>query len=188
MEDKVKAARVVPDSGENRPPNENNIGTSVGRGQDKDEQIFVTPELQGRALQIARGVSRYFRALGQAVIAELPLADGRRCDLMAVDARGEVTIVEIKSCMADFRTDQKWPDYLNWCDRFYFAVDVDFPQELIPEECGLIVADRFGAEVLRDAPEDRLNAARRKAVTLRFARASAFRLQQLVDPDVGPIL
>jgi hypothetical protein len=136
------------------------------------------------ALDIARGTSRYLRALRCAVIAEIPLADGRRADLMALDERGGITIVEVKSCLADFRTDHKWEDYRQWCDRFYFAVDCDFPQEHIPEECGLMVADRFGAEPLREPPEHRLDAARRKAVTLRFARCAAFRLQGCDDPDI----
>jgi hypothetical protein len=145
----------------------------------------VTDELDGAALQIARGVGRYFRMLGQAAITELSLADGRRCDVIALSPQGGVTIVEIKSCVADYRSDNKWPDYRQWCDRFYFAVDAAFPQVLIPEDCGLIVADRFGAEVLREAPEHPLVGARRKAVTLRFARTAALRLQQLLDPEAG---
>lgn len=153
--------------------------------QNKGPHIFVTDELDGAALQIARGVGRYFRALGQAAIMELSLADGRRCDVIALGPQGGITIVEIKSCVADFRSDSKWPDYRQWCDRFYFAVDAAFPQALIPEDCGLIVADRFGAEVLREAPEHLLVGARRKAVTLRFARVAAVRLQQLLDPDAG---
>ncbi len=136
------------------------------------------------ALDIARGASRYLRALGWAVVAELPLADGRRADLMALDRRGGIIILEVKSCLADFRTDNKWEDYRQWCDRFYFAVDARFPQDCIPEECGLIVADRFDAEALREPPEHRLDAARRKAVTLRFARCAAFRLHGADDPDI----
>ncbi|WP_088343769.1 MULTISPECIES: MmcB family DNA repair protein [Rhodomicrobium] len=143
--------------------------------------------MDGAALQILRGTGRYFRAMNFAVLAELPLADGRRCDLMALDAKGDIAIVEIKSCMADFRTDQKWPEYRQWCDRFYFAVDADFPQGLIPEDCGLILADRFGADVLREPPEHRLNSARRKAVTLRFARCTAFRLHELFDPELRAV-
>ncbi|NJM34633.1 MAG: MmcB family DNA repair protein [Rhodomicrobium sp.] len=107
-------------------------------GQVNDEQLFVTAELFGAAAQIARGVGRHFRALDCAVLSELALADGRRCDLMALDRQGAVAIVEIKSCFADFRTDRKWQDYRDWCDRFYFAVDADFPSELIPGDCGLI--------------------------------------------------
>jgi hypothetical protein len=147
----------------------------------------VTDELDGAALRIARGVGRYFRLLGHATLVELPLADGRRCDVIALAPQGDIAIVEIKSCVADFRTDSKWPDYRQWCDRFYFAVDADFPQALIPADCGLVCADRFDAEVLREAPEHRLVGARRKAVTLRFARAAALRLQLVLDPDAGPL-
>jgi hypothetical protein len=136
------------------------------------------------ALDIARGAGRHLRAQGCAVLVELPLADGRRADLMALDPRGCITILEVKSCLADFRSDHKWEYYRQWCDRFYFAVDCDFPQEHIPGDCGLIVADRFDAEALREAPEHRLDAARRKAVTLRFARCAAFRLHGADDPDV----
>lgn len=136
------------------------------------------------ALGIARGTCRHLREQGCAVLAEFPLADGRRADLVALDPRGCITILEVKSCLADFQSDRKWPDYRQWCDRFYFAVDTDFPQEVIPGDCGLIVADRFGAETLREPPEHKLDAARRKAVTLRFARAAAFRLHGADDPIV----
>jgi hypothetical protein len=185
MDNKSRRPTLVPERGEIRPEDENNTGTFLPIKQDKNEHIFVTDMADGVALQIARGVSRHFRMLDCAVIAELPLADGRRCDLMALDPRGGITIVEIKSCLADFRSDQKWLDYRQWCDRFFFAVDADFPRDIIPEDCGLILADRFGAEILREALEERLAAARRKAVTLRFARASALRLQQLTDPDAA---
>jgi hypothetical protein len=148
------------------------------------EVIAGTGAWHAAALDIARGTSRYLRALGCAVVAEIPLADGRRADLMALDPRGGITILEVKSCLNDFRTDHKWEDYRQWCDRFYFAVDCAFPLAVIPEECGLIVADRFGAEALREPAEHRLDASRRKAVTLRFARCAAFRLQGADDPDI----
>lgn len=147
-----------------------------------DGNDFVTAEELAAALEIARGTSRYLRARGCAVIDELSFADGRRCDLIALDPRGEISIIEIKSCLADFRCDQKWPDYRQWCDRFYFAVNIAFPQSVIPEDCGLLIADRFDAELLRDAPVHRLTAARRKAVTLRFARVAAARLAGSNDP------
>jgi hypothetical protein len=136
------------------------------------------------ALQIARGVGRYLRALNAAILCEVPLADGRRADVMALDPRGGISIVEIKSCTADFRSDRKWPEYRQWCDRFYFAVDAEFPADLIPEDCGLILADRFGADLIREPPEHRLEAARRKAVTLRFARCAALRLHGVNDPEL----
>lgn len=135
------------------------------------------------ARQLTRGVTRYFRNLNNAVLTELVFADGRRCDVITVDEKGVISIVEVKSSVADFRSDGKWPDYRQWCDRFYFAVLTVFPRELIPEDCGLILADSYGADVFRDAPEDPLNSARRKAIMLRFARVAAFRLQDKNDPD-----
>jgi hypothetical protein len=152
--------------------------------QDGDTPSFAAEPLDRAALQILRGVGRYFRSLDLAIIAELPLADGRRADVMTLDPRGGVRIVEIKSCTADFRSDRKWPEYRQWCDRFYFAVDAAFPHELIPDDCGLIIADRYGAEIIREAPEHRLDAARRKAVMLRFARCAALRLHAVNDPEV----
>lgn len=130
------------------------------------------------AVQIARGVLRLLSDHGFAGVTEMTLANGRRADVAAIGANGDVTIVEIKSSVADFRSDQKWPEYRPFCDRFYFAVGHDFPQELIPDETGLIVADAFGGAVLREPDYEKLAAARRKAVTLRFARLAAGRLSQ----------
>jgi hypothetical protein len=138
-----------------------------------------------RALEIQRGVCRLMRALGEAPVTEMTLADGRRADVMALSFDGRITIIEIKSSVADFRADTKWQDYHAFCDRFFFAVLPDFPKELVPLEAGLIVADRYGAEILRDADHDRLSGARRKAVTLRFARHAALRLQSAMDPGGG---
>ena len=135
------------------------------------------------ASQITRGVTRYFRNLNHAILTELVLADGRRCDVITIDENGVISIAEIKSSVADFRSDSKWPEYRQWCDLFYFAVSTCFPRELIPEDCGLILADGYGADIVRDAGEDRVNAARRKALMLRFARAAAFRLQDRTDTD-----
>ena len=95
---------------------------------------------------------------------------------------GDILIVEIKSCLLDYRTDAKWHDYLDYCDRLYFAVRADFPCEVVPEEAGLILADRYGAELVREGVEKRLSATRRKAIMLCFARAAALRLQLHVDP------
>jgi hypothetical protein len=135
--------------------------------------------------RLARGVCRAFDQLGYASLLEFPLACGRRADVMALHRGGELAIVEIKSSVADFRADQKWPEYRDWCDRLYFAVANSFPAELIPDDCGFIVADGFGAELLREAPLFALAAARRKAVTLRFALAGAGRLRRLIDPGAG---
>ncbi len=137
------------------------------------------------AAEIQRGVCRAFRALGLSVVTELPLANGRRADVVALSPAGDVSIVEIKSCLIDYRTDAKWHDYLEFCDRLYFAVAPDFPREVIPGEVGLILADRYGAELVRDGLEERLSAARRKAMLLSFARAAALRLQRHLDPACG---
>lgn len=131
-----------------------------------------------RAGLIARGVLRLMETLGYRGLAELPLASGRRADIAALGPGGEVAIVEIKSGLADFASDRKWPEYAHYCDRFYFAVDAEFPRERLPEDVGLIVADGFGGAVLREAQATPLCAARRKAMTLRFARAAAARLSQ----------
>ena len=133
---------------------------------------------------ISRGVLRLFTDLGWHGLTEMTLANGRRADVAALSSKGRITIVEIKSCIADFRSDQKWPEYQPFCDRFFFAVGQEFPADLIPEEAGLIVADQFGGAVMRDAPETPLNAARRKAVTLRFARLAAHRLSAINDPQL----
>lgn len=131
---------------------------------------------------LLRGVARAMIAADRAVLAELPLANGRRADLVAIDRAGEVTLVEIKSCRADFLADRKWPAYLEYCDRFYFAVGGGFPLDLLPAGEGLILADRFGGEIVRAARLRPLSAARRKAVLLRFGRLAALRLQSLLDP------
>lgn len=137
------------------------------------------------ALLLARGVCRELQQLGYASLLEVALANGRRADIMAVDGAGEIAIVEIKSSLADFRADRKWPEYWEFCDRLFFAVAADFPRDVIPDGCGLIVADPFGAAVLRPSPVQKLNAARRRAVTLRFARIGAQRLRRTLDPGAG---
>jgi len=145
--------------------------------------------LDGRQSQAAaalqRGVCRTFRALGHSVVAELPLANGRRADVVGLSPSGDVLIVEIKSCLIDYRTDGKWHEYLDYCDKLYFAVAADFPSEVIPEHAGLILADRYGAELVREPVAERLNAARRKSMMLCFARAAALRLQHHLDPGCG---
>lgn len=141
--------------------------------------------LVGVSAAIARGVCRYFAAAGYGSLLEAPLRSGRRADVMALGAQGEIVIVEIKSGRQDFRTDRKWREYRDFCDRFFFAVDADFPQHLIPEETGLILADRYGAAAIREGPAHPLSGARRKAVSLRFARLAALRLQATLDPGAG---
>jgi len=137
------------------------------------------------ALAVQRGVCRLLAGLGFAPLTEVTLASGRRADVMALGATGEIVIAEIKTSLQDLRADAKWPDYWHYCDRLYFAVPAEFPRDHLPAQTGLIVADRFGAEIVRAAPEERLAAARRKAATLRFARAGALRLAYLADPEAA---
>lgn len=135
------------------------------------------------ALAVARGARRLLRALGYSTLTELTLASGRRADIIALAANADVHIIEIKSSVADFRADQKWTQYRDFCDRFYFAVPHAFPHELIPPECGLILADAYGAEIARHAPEHKLAPATRRALLLRFAQTAADRLHGLADPE-----
>ena len=125
------------------------------------------------------------RRTGWPPSSEVALANGRRADVAGVADSGEIWIVEIKSCLEDFRSDQKWPEYREFCDRLFFAVAPDFPRDVLPEETGLIVADRYGGEILRAAPEHKLAGARRKAMTLRLVRTAALRLQGVIDPEGG---
>lgn len=134
---------------------------------------------------LARGVCRALEQLGYASLLEFPLANGRRADVLALGKSGDLLIVEIKSSVADFRADQKWARYREFADRLYFAVPNEFPAVLIPEECGLIVADGFGAAVLRHGLATPLAPPRRRAVTLRFALAAATRLRRHLDPEAG---
>ncbi len=137
------------------------------------------------ALAVSRGTQRLLVTLGLSCIAELPLASDRRADLVALGGNGDIWIVEIKSSIEDFRADRKWADYRMHCDRLFFATAAHVPLEIFPADAGLIVADSYGAELIREAPEHRLHAATRKSVTLAFACAAARRLQAFCDP-IGP--
>jgi hypothetical protein len=137
------------------------------------------------ALTVARGTMRLMLSHGFTCVSELPLPSGRRADLVGIGRSGEIWIVEIKSSIADFRADQKWMDYRMHCDRLFFATTVDVPCEIFPKDTGLIVADGFGGEVVCAAPEHRLPAPTRKAMTLRIAQCASLRLQSLIDP-AGP--
>ena len=129
-----------------------------------------------RALMVRRGVQRLFLQMGATLIPELCLVTGRRADLVALMKNGDIWIIEIKSSIEDFRVDRKWPEYRLHSDRFFFATHPDVPASIFPEECGFILSDGYGAEILRDAPEHRLTAPTRKALTLRMARTGAARL------------
>ena len=137
------------------------------------------------AAAIQRGVTRLMRLHGFATLTEATLASGRRADVLALGPAGEVFIVEIKSSLTDFRSDRKWRNYCDFCDRFYFATATDFDHGALPAGQGLIVADRHGGDYVRHPPEHPLGAARRKAMTLLFARNAAARLQAALDPDLG---
>ncbi|PCH80279.1 MAG: hypothetical protein COB90_08910 [Hyphomicrobiales bacterium] len=140
------------------------------------------------ALRIQKGTCRHLRALGFSTLPELTLKSGRRADLISINDKGEIWIIEIKSSVEDFRVDQKWPEYRDYCDRFFFATIADVPEEIFPQSEGFILADEYGADILRDAPLVKLAAARRKAVTLRFAQAAANRLHRLTDPTLSELL
>ena len=135
------------------------------------------------ALMIARGVRRMLRARGFSSVTELPLLDGRRADVVALHGDGSLLIVEIKSSIADFRADHKWRDYAAHCDRLYFAIPADIPVAIMPSDAGLIVADPYGAEILREPNPQRVAPATRRAVLMRFAQAAADRLHRLADPS-----
>ena len=167
------------------------IITSVGLALPDDmpyrPRFVVTAsaaEQTGAAL-LARGVCRTLEQLGYVSLVEFPLANGRRADILALGKTGDLVIVEIKSSVADFRADRKWSTYRDFSDRLYFAVPNDFPRSLIPDECGLMVADSFSAAMLRDGNTMRLDASRRRALTMRFARIAATRLRRLLDPEAG---
>ena len=150
-------------------------------------QIGLVPPLDRRqsetALAIARGTARLLRSLGFSCISELPLPSGRRADLVALNEKGEIWIVEIKSSVEDLRADQKWQDYRMHCDRLFFAFAQELPCEIFPQDTGLIIADAYGAHLHCEAPEHRLPAATRKSMTVRFAMAAAQRINRLVDPQ-----
>jgi hypothetical protein len=150
-------------------------------------QISLVPPPDRRqsetALAIARGTARLLRSFGFSCVSELPLPSGRRADLVALNERGEIWIVEIKSSVEDLRADQKWQDYRMHCDRLFFAFTQDLPWEIFPEGTGLIIADAYGAYLHCEAPEHRLPAATRKSMTVRFAMAAAHRINRLVDPQ-----
>ena len=145
------------------------------------------------AADVARGVTRLFCRHDQFAVCEVPLANGRRADLMAVDSKGGFTIVEIKVSKADLLGDGKWRDYFEHCDRFFWAVPPVLASLLeedrfLPGEAGLIVADRYDAAIVRDAAHRPLAPARRKAELLRFARRAARRLSAQIDPSLGDLL
>ena len=134
---------------------------------------------------LARGVSRHLLGHDFVTLEEVVPTPGLRVDVMALGPKGEIWVVECKSGRADFRTDRKWQGYLDWCDRFFWAVDAGFPTDLLPQGTGLILADGYDAEILRMGPETPLAGARRKMMVQKFARHAALRLQALRDPGLS---
>lgn len=132
----------------------------------------------------SRGVSRHLLTYDFVSVEELVPTSGLRVDVMGLGPKSEIWIVECKSSRADFQSDHKWQGYVEWCDRFFFAVDADFPTELLPDESGLIIADPYGAEILRMPPEAKLAPARRKVMVQKFARHAARRQQDARDPSL----
>lgn len=144
------------------------------------DPFAANPLVDGRqspnALMVRQGVARQMQKRGYACLAELTLVSGRRCDLICLSPKAEFVIVEVKSSIEDFRVDNKWPEYLGYCDAFYFATHSGVPTDIFPEEIGLIIADGYGAEFLREAQKQPINAATRKSLLLRYARAATGRL------------
>lgn len=137
------------------------------------DQTYDVPET---TRLLTRGVCKLFQDLGFGTLTEFKLANGRRVDVMAIDRNGEFVIVEVKSTVADYRGDRKWQEYLAFCERFYFAVPAGFPVDMMPEDCGLIVADPFTAAVRRESLTQKLNTNRKRRQLIRFALAASSRL------------
>ncbi|WP_333713631.1 MmcB family DNA repair protein [Yoonia sp.] len=131
---------------------------------------------------LARGVCRALRGHDFVTVEELVPTPGLRVDVMALGPKAEVWVVECKSSRVDFASDHKWQGYLEWCDRFFWAVDADFPTDLLPESCGLIIADAYDAEIVRMGEQNKLSPARRKVMLQKFARHAAIRAQAARDP------
>lgn len=136
-----------------------------------------------RTLAVTRAAARFCALRGWAPLEQVPLPDGRRADILALLPAGDFVVIEVKSCARDFLADSKWPDYRAWCDRLYFAVDLDFPQGILPADAGLIAAGDGETALLRDAPEHRLAPARRRALLHRYAMLAGGRLATLADPS-----
>ena len=143
--------------------------------------VALAPTLMPGQL-LARGVCRAMRSHDFVSVEELVPTSGLRVDVMALGPKGEIWVIECKSSRADFAADHKWQGYLEWCDRFFWAVDADFPTELLPEETGLIIADPYDAEIIRMGAERKLAPARRKVMVQKFARHAAIRAQAARDP------
>lgn len=154
----------------NMPPNDHGLGS-----------ISPTPGPLP-AGDICRGVCRHLRDLGYSVLTEFRLISNRRVDVIGINKGGHFIVVEIKSSVPDFKADEKWPDYLTFADKLYFAVANGFPVQLLPATCGIIIADAYNAVIFQESPETKMNAARRRTQILRFAQTASDRLQRTRDP------
>ena len=149
------------------------------------DDLTLTTSLPRPGQMLARGVCRHLLGHNFVTVEELTPVPGLRVDVMALGPKGEIWVIECKSSRADFMTDQKWQGYLEWCDRYFWAVDDDFPTDLLPDGTGLIIADSYDAEILRMGPESKLAPARRKVMVQKFARHAALRLHGLRDPGMS---
>lgn len=165
-------------------------GSAVGAATFTDVlDLFILapmPDTLAPGQLLARGVCRHLLGHDFVTVEELVPAPGLRVDVMALGPKGEIWVVECKSSRTDFLSDRKWQGYLDWCDRFFWAVDAEFPLELLPDGTGLILADAYDAEIIRLGPETRLAPARRKVMVQKFARHAALRLQVARDPALTP--
>lgn len=149
---------------------------------DHAEASVTTPDM---TRQVTRGVCRYLSSLGFSVLTEFTLKNGRRADVIGLGRDGSVVIVEVKTSIADLKADQKWPEYKEFCDQLFFATPRDFPLELLPVTCGILVADSWGADEIRAAEVVPIHASRRRVLTLKLARKAAQRLFDLTDPRLS---
>ncbi len=158
------------------------------------EKTAAEPALTPSSAEVARGIIRLFARNDIWCVTEMPLRGGRRADLMGIDAKGQVVIVEIKVARGDLMSDSKWTDYLDHCDRFYWGLAPDLDrgalegEAFLPESCGVIVADAYDAEIIRPAPLAPLAAARRKVEVERLARTAMRRMSGLIDPNIADML
>ena len=134
--------------------------------------------------RIARGVMRHFAQIGMHSLSEFSPARGLRVDIITLGMSDEIGIVECKSGQSDFKSDKKWQNYLDWCDRYFWAVDRKFPIDILPSDTGVIIADAYDASILREAPLNKLPAARRKKITKSIAISACNRLLAHTDPKM----
>ncbi len=149
-------------------------------GEHKKQNYLRTP----KTIEVTRGICRFFENMGYAPLKEFRLPNKRRVDVIGLGPSGDFIIVEVKVSVADYKGDQKWPDYLAYCDQFYFGVPPDFPNEILTPNFGLITADKFGGVICREAPTNQMTSKRRKYQQIKFALTATHRLQRLIDPEI----